>query len=240
MLAYNLGYLLVTLFLPIAGLTLLIIGLIQRTRPSRPPNPYPGYPPPWPHSPHAGQWAPPPKRRGTGLIVTGAVVLVLGLAAVGVRDVGSSSNDSPSRPGRSDAAGRVAVGDYVTADDIATRSPRPVDCDDPTAMMEVVYKGGGHADCPDGKAGNETDYTTLVWDDATLCFAANFREGQCYSVNTADTSDAPFRRRACDSPDADVKVVQRFDGTADKGRCPSRSNPIAYVELARVFCLEPA
>lgn len=214
MAAYNLGYLLATLLIPAIGLTLLIVGIVQR-RSSKSVTP--------------GQ---PPKRRGTALIVTGAVILVLGLAGAAPRMVGSSGDGS--------TGSGVAVGDCVTADDYAEGTLKPVDCGKPTAVMEVASEGGPDATCPDGKARSETAYASLVWDDATVCFAPNFIEGNCYAVNTTDTSDSPLRLRICGGSDAQIEVVQRFDGASDTRLCPPDTNPVSVLKPARVVCLAPA
>jgi hypothetical protein len=106
--------------------------------------------------------------------------------------------------------------------------------------MELVSRGGADADCPDGKGRKDTDYTTLFWDDATMCFAASLQTGNCYAVNTADPSESPFTHEDCDDPRANIKVVKRFDGTTDKTRCPSGTKSVAYKQPARLYCLEPA
>ncbi|MGE2720924.1 LppU/SCO3897 family protein [Mycolicibacterium celeriflavum] len=214
MAAYNLGYLLATLLIPAIGLTLLIVGIVQR-RSSKSVTP--------------GE---PPKRSGTALIVTGTVVLVLGLAGAALRTVGSAG-DGSSGPG-------VAVGDCVTADGYAEGTLKPVDCGEQTAVMEVASRGGPDARCPDGKARSETAYTSVVWDDATVCFTLNFIEGNCYSVNTTDTSDSPLRLRTCGGSGAQIKAVRRIDGTTDTRVCPPDTNPISVVKPARVVCLAPA
>lgn len=211
MAAYNLGYLFATLLIPAIGLALLIVGIVQR-RSSKSVTP--------------GE---PPKRRGTALIITGAVILVLGLAGAALRTVGSSGSSGDD----------VAVGDCVTADDYAKGTLKPVDCGKPVAVLEVASRGGPDATCPDGKARSETAYASLVSDDATVCFAANFIENNCYAVNTTDTSDAPLRLRTCGTSGAQIEAVQRFDGTTDTRLCPPDTNPVSVVEPARVVCLSP-
>ncbi|MCT7660937.1 LppU/SCO3897 family protein [Mycobacterium deserti] len=272
MAAYTIGVVIGALAIPLIGLTLLIVGLVQRTRRQPPPpgyGPYPpqGYPPYPPgaqppyYYPQPGQWPPPrPKPRGTGLIIAGSAILVLSLLGGVVRAATlssspdsessssrSSSSSSSSSPSRSStatstpAAGDgLVIGDCVLDSEFTERNPEPSDCEDPRAVMELVSKGGANAMCPDGKRRDDTDYTTLFWDDETLCFAANFIEGECYSVNTVDMTEAPFAHRNCVSSLAQVKVVQRFDGTTDDTRCRAGSKPISYVQPARLYCLEPA
>jgi hypothetical protein len=124
--------------------------------------------------------------------------------------------------------------------DFANRDPKPTDCQNPSAVMELVARGGANADRPDGKGRDDTDYTTPFWDNATMCFAANFMEGDCYAVNTDNSSEPPFTHEDCDDRDAQVKVVQRVDGTTDAAQCSSGTKPISYPHPARLYCLEPA
>lgn len=107
--------------------------------------------------------------------------------------------------------------------------------------MEVVSVGGANASCPDGKGRTDTDYTTLFWNDATICFAANLVEGDCYSVDTSSEGmGSPFSREDCADASAQVRVIQRFDGTASPALCDAGTNPIAYVQIARLYCLGQA
>lgn len=150
---YNAGVIIGTLLFPLTGLTLLIVGLVQRFRsPQAPPVPpqwnagygpaYPTYPPPgqwpqqgqWPQYPQQGQWpAPPrpPKKRGTGLIVAGSVLLVLSFLGV-VGRAGLSAN----------SAGALDVGDCVTESEFGERGAKPTSCSNPEAVMRLVSRGG--------------------------------------------------------------------------------------------------
>lgn len=252
--AYNAGVIIGALLFPLTGLTLLIVGLVQRFRSPQVPlvqpqwNPGYGaaYPPPtqwsqpgqWqqpgqpPYYPQPGQWpAPPrpPKKRGTGLIIAGTVLLVLSLLGI-VGRAGLSANSVRG----------LDVGDCVTESEFGERNAKPVSCSDPEAVMELASKGGADSDCPDGKGRKNTDYTTLFWDNGTLCFAANFIEGKCYATHMFATSGPPFTLEDCGGSGAEVKVVERIDGTTDDGRCPSGTKPVSYVEPARLYCLQPA
>jgi hypothetical protein len=270
--AHNVGVTIGALMVPLIGLILLIVGIIERTRSRRTPPPMPpGYPGPvpptaqfgpppqqpppgygpqmpssyMPYPPPPGHWPPParPKPRGTALIVTGAVILGFSLIG-GVARVAQSSDESSgsSTSGtlpRLDSAPNLTVGQCVADSDFAKRGPKPTDCRDASAVMELVSRGGGNANCPDGKGHADTDYTTLFWDNATMCFAANFLEDHCYAVNTADPSESPFTHEDCDDPRAAVKVVQRIDGTTDAAQCSAGTKPIAYKQPARLYCLKP-
>jgi hypothetical protein len=123
----------------------------------------------------------------------------------------------------------------------SSSGPKPTNCSDPDATMEVASVGGANAPCPDGKGRAETDYTTLFWDDATICFAGNFVEGDCYAVDTSSEGEgAPFTHTDCADSRALIKVVKRFDGLTTESLCETGTKPIAYVAPARLYCLEPA
>jgi hypothetical protein len=222
--AHNVGVTIGTLMVPLIGLILLIVGLVERTRSQKTPPPMPpGYPGPMPQTAHfgpppqqpppgygpqmppgyppyplpPGHWPPPrPKPRGTALIVTGAVIfgvsLIGGLVRVAETRDGSSDSSTNATLPRLDAAPTLKLGQCVADSDFAERDPKPTDCDNPSAVMELVSRGGANANCPDGKCRDDTAYTTLFWEDATMCFAANFVEGDCYAMHTDDASESPF------------------------------------------------
>jgi hypothetical protein len=178
-------------------------------------------------------------RSRAALIVTGAVILGLSLlGGVGRASMSGSSTDSDL--GRLDADNSLTVGQCVADDEFGQGAPEPIDCSNSIATMELASRGGANADCPDGKGRDDTDYTTLFWEDATMCFAANLIERNCYAVNMESTSEAPFIFEACNDPRATIKVVQRFDGTTDAAQCPTGTKPIAYPQPARLYCIEPA
>jgi len=271
--AHNLGVAVGALMIPLIGLILLIVGLVERTRSQKQPQPtpptYSGQLPPAPHfgppsrqpppgygaqmppgyvpyPPPPGHWPPPrPKPRGTALIVTGAVILGMSVVGGVVRAAESSGESSSSSnrttpPSLDSAAPVLKLGQCVGEKDFADRDPKPMDCQNPSAVMELVSVRGGNADCPDGKGRDDTVYTTLFWDDATMCFAANFVEGDCYAVTTDTSSESPFTHEECDDPRATVKVVQRFDVATDVAQCSPGTKPVSYPYPARLYCLEPA
>lgn len=259
--ARNLGMAFGALMIPLVGLILLIVGVVERRRsqqepprilppPGYPGAPYPagpppGYPPPYPPAPppgypphHPPYGAPPPrpKPRGTGLIVTGAVILGLSLLGGVVRAADSSTAPSATTT-------ELTVGQCVTSDDYrsATGAPPPAtDCTDPDAILEVTARGDGSSTCPDGRRPEDTDYTTLFWSDLTLCFAPNFTEGSCYTINiTDDVDEPPYVRVDCDAPGTRLRIVQRSDGATDDTQCTS-GTPVFYSELARLYCISGA
>lgn len=145
-----------------------------------------------------------------------------------------------STVGHLDSTNTLTIGQCVADSDFGKGAPVPTDCDDPSAVMELVSRGGANANCPDGKGHEDTDYTTLFWDNATMCFAANLRGGYCYAVSTTDPSESPFTLELCSDPRAAVKVVQRLDGTTDAAECSPGTKPISYKQPARLYCLESA
>jgi len=173
-------------------------------------------------------------------MITGAVILGLSLVGGVVRAADSSEASSGRQPGHLDPAPTLSIGQCVADSDFANRDPKPTDCSNPSAVMELVSRGGANADCPDGRGRDDTDYATLFWDNETMCFAANLQGGYCYAVNTTDPSESPFTLELCSDPRATVKVVQRLDGTTDAAQCPSRTKPVSYKQPARLYCLKPA
>ena len=141
---------------------------------------------------------------------------------------------------RLDAAPTLKLGQCVADSDFAKRDPKPTDCDNPSAVMELVSRRSANADCPDGKGRADTAYTTLFWEDTTMCFAANLLQGNCYAVNTADPSESPFTHEDCDDPRATINVVQRVNGTTDPTRCSPGTKPVSYPNPARLYCLKSA
>ena len=182
------------LLIPIVGLVLLVVGLMVRSRsPQSPPmGSAPGYPPPpgWGppqtsvpqgFSPQPGPpgYAPPPrqKKRGTGLIIAGAVILAMSLIG-GVARVASS--DSSFRSSNSCVgSSKTESGQRTESRRLRTRQRfRHVQWSEADGLQRPERDHGGglggrhERPLPRRQGHADTDYTTLFWDDATICFAA--------------------------------------------------------------------
>lgn len=240
--AYALGALVGSSVLVIAGLMLLIAGLLRRAQSRRqqaPPPPIPpGYPPPYPGQPYPGYppqpgypaYPPPPppapaKSRGTALIAIGAVVLGLGVLG-NVARIATSVGESASS---------LAVGECITDDSYAARNMHPdaVDCSDDDALYELASKGDGSATCPDGER-EQSGYALLITDTLTYCFALNAKEGACYDV---DVSTNLFTPASCGSADAAIKIERRVEGSSDESECEPGQNAVPFPKPERIYCV---
>jgi hypothetical protein len=253
--AEHLGELIGFFGIPLAGLILLIVGLVRRSqnRPQRafegPVGPPPpllpyGYPPPggpvagYPNLPGPPPYPPPypvpypaPRRKGssgTALIVTGSVVLaVCGLGLIGrLAEVSSEST-------RSAHVGQCLSQSAFQDSDL---SAPPRDCADPASILEVAARGDGSANCPDGKL-DGSKYAVLRKGTITLCLMLNLKQDQCYTA--AGTPDNPsFAAATCAGAGARFKVVKRDDDSSDVAQCPAGSHGISYPNPTRLYCLE--
>src|SRR4051812_48315026 len=166
----------------------------------------------------------------------GLILLIVGI----IEPTRSRKQMPPMPPGYVASAKALKIGQCVADSDFANRDPSPTDCSNPGAVMELVSRGGANADCPDGRGRDDTDYATLFWDDATMCFAANLQRGYCYAVNTTDPSESPFTLEPCSDPHSTVKIIQRLDGTTDAAKCAAGTKPVSYEQPARLYCLKAA
>lgn len=266
--AYWAGYLTAMLALPAAGLTCLIIGLVQRSRSARHaaayPPPYPtapgypvstgypyppappvppGYPSPYPTSPYAGyQPLPRAKKKGTTLIIVGAVLLVLGMLGIlGQLANVTSHHDRGSRTtGQtvpSSAASGPEIGQCFSEFEVGIRKfSEPSDCANPVATYELAAEVGPTAACPDNKV-DGSRYSRLTNESRRLCFAANLQQGQCY-LRTGEHTTTTWTPADCTRARyAKFKVDKRIDGSTDETPCPLGDTPLAYPVPARVYCL---
>jgi hypothetical protein len=237
-LAYLAGY----LALPIAGVVMLIAGIVRRSAspPGLPaPAPHP-YPTPWqpgqqpqPGYPYAQQppsYRPPaPQRRaGTGLIVAGAILIAVTMLGSVGRAATNSESDS--------SAGHISVGDCVTASNLKRSGAlKPIDCTDTDATFELAATANS-ARCPDKPIG-ETAYVYINTPQSTMCFIPVLAEGACFR---ADSLHTMFNVVDCTDRSAGAKVVKaanRFDGSTDTALCPTATKPLAYPKPARLYCL---
>jgi hypothetical protein len=253
--AEHLGELIGFFGIPIAGLILVIVGLVRRSHstrqptfyspvgPSPDPQPY-GYRPPsspvagYPNFPGSPPYPPPypvpypaPRRggsSGTALIVTGSILLAFSvLGFIGrLAEVSSESQRS------------AHVGQCLSQTDFQhndlTAVPR--DCAEPDSIFEVAAKGDGSADCPDGKL-DGSKYAFLRKGTTTLCLMLNLMQDQCYTAT--GTADNPsFAPATCAGAGPRVKVVKRDDDSSDVARCPTGSHAFSYPHPTRLYCLE--
>ncbi|WAJ44901.1 hypothetical protein OK015_28100 [Mycobacterium sp. Aquia_216] len=249
--AYVAGELAFALGVPLIGLTCLLIGLRERSRSRKrprpgypyPPGPPPGYLGPYPGHPYAGyppRAAPPPRASGssTTLIAIGAVVLVLGL----VGDFASAASGLAKKSGtRTEPQAEPQMGQCFTEFDLRLEfhNRSPTDCADPNATYQLVARGGPTATCPDGRR-EDSVYEVFSNESSTLCFAANLKQGQCY-MKMDDGKSKKLTPADCDDRRfAQVKVVQRIDGSTDKTQCPADAKGVSYPVPPRVYCVVAA
>lgn len=238
------GRLTFALGLPLIGLTLLVIGLWERSRSRR--QPWPGYPYPQPHPGsyphpyprpaypgHPPQVAPP--RRGgkssTTLITVGSVVLTLGILG----DVASAATGLARRQQHTS----MRVGECITQTSYRSESfgsSSNNDCANPMNTYQLAFKGGSSATCPDGR--REGSYYDRYIDSSTiLCFALNLKQGRCYEFGP-DTNHPTITLSDCSTAaPRQVRVVARIDGSTDKSDCPSGARGVGYPRPAVVYCL---
>ncbi|OBI70717.1 hypothetical protein [Mycobacterium sp. E796] len=217
------GYLAAVFGVPAIGVVCLIIGLRARSARAVTVG-------------SAGSPQSPPAKWATTLIVVGAVLLTLGafgiagnLVRVNKRSLFDTDKSMP-------------VGQCIDQNAFLARSfssSRANDCANPANAYQLAYKGGPTANCPDGKRDNSV-YSRYTDDSATLCFALNLKQGQCYQMtNGAETLTMTLGD--CSAPRApQTRVVQRFDGSTDTARCAPGDKAIAYPVPPRVYCLAQA
>jgi hypothetical protein len=259
------GYLAATLGIPAIGLVCLVIGLVQRGRPRGGPPPYSGYPPPPGPPPHPGYGYPPPPpgypgpaypgyppplppprragKSGTALIIIGALLLVLG--GIGIlgniarfnserpQGLPGADQPQPSTEAPTPEIGRC-FGEFELG--IGSLNGAPESCADPVATYELASKGGPTANCPDGKRDGSV-YARLVNKSATLCFALNLQQGQCY-LRTDATTTKTWTPTDCANPRyAKFRVDKRIDGSTDETLCAPGTTARAFPTPARLYCL---
>jgi hypothetical protein len=233
------------LLFPVLGVTLLVIGLRSRWTARRqsstgyPPGYPPGFPPGTPGYPGpqysgfgypAGVYppyptmSPPPRKAGTGLIVTGIVLLVLGaVGIVGVIAVGVGGRSS-----------RLAIGDCFTNEILDKSRWKPASCNNPDAVLEYAANTDSAGNCPDGKLSNSS-YLSIERDGARRCFLPNLLERHCYA---SERNDESVRQVSCGSVGRVVRLVKRLDGTIDTSVCPANSRTVTFPRPKRTYCTE--
>ncbi|MGB8407199.1 MAG: hypothetical protein WCE30_24370 [Mycobacterium sp.] len=258
------GYLIGAIGIPVLGLVLLILGLVQRSRsktaapqypyPPMPPGypppryPQPGYPPQPPSYPnpyYPPPPPPPPAKRGTALIIIGALLVAFGLlGVVGRLAANSTRHESTvslptSQPTTqttdSTPGAALQVGQCITSAGFRSRMFLDAhDCNDVTSTFLLSAKGDQTATCPDGKR-DDSIYSVLKNDAVTLCFEPNMQVGKCYTPDDATASIS----YSASCAQGDLKVQLRIDGTTDTGPCLG-TKAIAFPDPAVVYCIVPA
>ncbi|AYE94952.1 hypothetical protein C0J29_09305 [Mycobacterium paragordonae] len=217
------------------GVPLLIIGLRNRSaRRSQGPIGYPpgylpgypaGYPPAFPGYPGGG-YAPvpqPPRKSGTGLIVTGVVLLAL--SALGV--VGTVALAA----GRSS---RLAVGDCFTNEILDKQRWKSKSCSSPEAVLEYAATADAGGNCPDGKL-DSSSYLSVEHDGSRRCFIPNLLVSHCYS---SDHNGETIRAVSCGAGGTVVRITTRLDNTVDTSACPSGARTVTFPQPRRTYCSE--
>jgi hypothetical protein len=222
------------LMFPVAGLALLIIGIQKRSAARKQAQfgdprayPPPGYPPAYPGPYQPGYPMPPlspkPKPAGTGFIVAGVVLLVLG--AMGIVGATLAAIQKSSR---------LAIGNCFT-NTVVSEQPdwSPHSCTDAEAVLQYAGDADSNGNCPDGKQADSA-YLSLQHEGIRICFAPNLLEGQCYAAEHADKS---LRHADCTDKDA-IRVVKRIDGSTDESACPENTHAVTYARPATTYCTE--
>lgn len=252
----SIGALVGMLIVPLAGLVLLIVGLSNRSKSKQqrsqlefaqhqqqfavvPPHhmqqPPAGMPPQHGYNmPAYGQQPPQPpqpaptKKRGTGLIIVGSLMLVLGLLTA-VAQVATSSTGSSVGLDVGDCldGSSVAAANIVDAD--------PISCDSAEAVFVFAAMVDDANKCPDGKTAVTTDYAIVKNSTAGWCFALNLIEGQCYRVGMEGKSvDPSVCSRGSDNL---IRVDKRVDGATDVQATCGGPKGVKFPVPARVYCV---
>lgn len=213
------------------GATLLIIGLRSRSAPRTqapvgyPPGYLPGYPLAFPG--YLGSGYPPmpqpPRKSGTGLIITG--VALLALSALGI--VGTVALAA----GRSS---RLALGDCFTNEILDKQRWKAKSCSNPEAVLEYAAKVDARGNCPDGKL-ESSAYLSVEHDGYRRCFIPNLLVSHCYS---SDHNGETIRAVSCGAGGSVVRITTRLDNTVDTSACPSGARTVTFPQPKRTYCSE--
>jgi hypothetical protein len=140
---------------------------------------------------------------------------------------------------------QLKTGECVTNADYEKFHFTSTSCESSDAVYELAGETSKGL-CPDGKAPSEGPYfyATSNQDDpkaATLCFALNLHEGDCYaldltgkSIKNIDCAQAPT---IANSHTGVFKVSQRVDGSVDESACASAAKAMVFTSPKRVYCL---
>jgi hypothetical protein len=170
----------------------------------------------------------------TALITIGAVVLVFGMFVALVAAVSGLGEKSGTRT-------EPQMGQCFTEFDLRMEfhNRSPTDCADPKATYQLVAQGGPTATCPDGQR-EDSLYEVFTNASSTLCFAANLKQGQCYTKMDDGKSKKLTPVDCDDLRFAQIRIVQRIDGSTDKAQCPADAKGVSYPIPPRVYCVAAA
>jgi len=136
-------------------------------------------------------------------------------------------------------------GQCVTTSDYEKFNFTSTSCESSDAVYELAGETSKGL-CPDGKAPSEGPYfyATSNQDDpeaASLCFALNLHEGDCYaldltgkSVRNIECAQAPA---IANSHTGVFKVAQRVDDSTDESACATAAKAMVFTSPKRVYCL---
>ena len=187
-----------------------------------------------------GDHLPTNKSSATRFIIGGVIAFLFGLFLI-LASISLRVNEARQGEARQGEARQVArdlsVGECITSSDLLAKrgDAEPVNCGSEAAKHELAFVSGSAAICPDGKR-EDSDYSVLFTSSQTFCFLPNFSEGSCYSI-----AESPpiLRPESCTSPQANMRVDRRIDGTTDKAQCPEGSVGVSYPQPPRLFCFGP-
>ncbi|QLL08954.1 hypothetical protein [Mycobacterium vicinigordonae] len=251
--AYAAGRVIGMLVLPAVGVTLLLVGLRNRSLarkrtmtdyppgypapypaipgspPSYPPAP-PGYPPVAPgYYPYSAPFPvmPPMRsaRAGTGLIIAGVVLVALGgLGVLGTVALTASQQ----------SAAQVSIGDCFTNDILDSTRWKSASCQDPAAVLEFAATTDADGNCPDGKL-SHSGYLSVERDGTRRCFIPNLLESRCYAP---ERNDETVRTVSCATSGKVIRVVKRMNGATDTSACPPNTHGVTFPQPQRTYCTE--
>ncbi|BDB41288.1 MULTISPECIES: hypothetical protein [Mycobacterium] len=205
--------------------------------PGYPPAPpgYPVAPPGYPVAPPGYPVAPPgyypapaplrPKSVGTGLIITGVVLLALG--GLGVLGTAALAAGRQSHP-------HMSIGDCFTNEILDSSRWKSTSCQNPDAVLEFAATTDSDGNCPDGKL-NHSGYLSVERDGTRRCFVPNLLESHCYAP---ERNDETVRTVSCATAGKVIRVVKRVDGATDAAACPPNTHGVTFPQPQRTYCTE--
>lgn len=205
------------------------------------PQPWPGQQQPYygPQTPPPG-YPPPPRKSGVKpwMWIVGVVVLLIVLGGIG--NMARKGLHTTTAFGS-----QLKTGQCVTTADYEKFHFTSTSCESSDAVYELAGETSKGL-CPDGKAPSEGPYfyATSNQDDpkaASLCFALNLHEGDCYALDLTGKSikniDCAQALTIANSHTGVFKVAQRLDDSVDESACASAAKAMVFTSPKRVYCL---